>query len=333
VKDPDKLAAFNRQWAEMCWDLLPPGGHLACFAGTRHYHRQVLAVEEAGFDLRDTILWLYGGGMPKSRNLRDGSQYDGYGTGLKPAFNLIALFRKPPDRVIFANQHQYGTGMLNIDGGRVPTTDNLGGGNTSADRSPRLDHDSFKRPWMDDSEWRERHAIQVRANVGKAEKLGRWPANVVLDDEAAYMLDASTGDLKAGGNLNGNEPSSPYKNVYGEMHQRGEWESYGDSGGASRFFYCAKAAPGERSAGLPDGLENKHPSCKPIALMRWLVRLLTSPGDRVLDPMAGSGSTLCACMLEGRDGVGVEERADHALVAYHRFEHYKEEAMVEAAAA
>ena len=121
---------------------------------------------------------------------------------------------------------------------------------------------------------------------------GRWPANVVLDDDQAAALDAQSGTLgrRADGAMSGTNPGHP-----------------ASSGGASRFFYVAKAPKRERP--VVDGIA--HPTVKPLALMRWLVRLVTPPGGIVLDPFAGSGTTLEAAVLEGFVAVGIEREADY----------------------
>lgn len=183
--------------------------------------------------------------------------------------------------------------------------------------------------------------------VGDDERVGRWPPNVVLDEGAAAMLDAQTGVLTSG-NMRANTPRRKKSPIYGEMPPTtGPKKVVGDSGGASRFFYCAKASRREKEAGL-DGLPklpggsnakgftedvargldrnrpvaNPHPTVKPVNLMRWLVKLVTKPGEVVLDPFAGSGTTGIACVLEGIRFIGIEMDAAYAELAEARIKHW-----------
>lgn len=137
---------------------------------------------------------------------------------------------------------------------------------------------------------------------------GRWPANVLLDDEAAAVLDAQSGDRPSS---KGTHPRGTNNNVLGKMRDT-PFESYGDSGGASRFFYVAKASRKERGAG------NNHPTVKPVALMRWLVRLVTPPGGLVLDPFMGSGTTGIAAAQEGFRFLGMEQDEAYHGIALRR---------------
>lgn len=242
-------------WAE-CLRVLKPGGHLLAFGATRTYHRMTVAIEDAGFEIRDSIHWIYGSGFPKSKNL-DGD-LSGWGTALKPAHEPIVVARKPLVGTVAGNVLARGTGALNIDGCRV-------GG-----------------------------------NVWEPNAAGRWPANVIFDEAAAAELDAQSGDRSSPwvGNKKGNTVGRKGGKTFGDGAENDPSLAkveYSDSGGASRFFYCAKAGAKERPVG-PDG--TKHPTVKPVALMRWLVRLVTPPGGTVLDPFAGSGATIEAAVLE-----------------------------------
>jgi len=266
--------------------VLKPGGHMLAFGGTRTWHRLAVAVEDAGFEIRDSIAWLYGAGFPKSldvskaidkmngadrdvigpgryasRRPRDsgpGSTYgeglnaprppetapasreaimwDGWGTGLKPAFEPIVVARKPFTGTVATNVLAYSTGALNIDATRVAGT-------------------------------------------------GRWPTSVLLDESQAAELDKQSG--------------ADNRNIV-------SGDTYADAGGASRFFptfhYEAKAPGSER----PDVDGTQHPTVKPLDLMRWLVRLVAPPGATILEPFAGSGTTLEACLIEGFNVVGIE---------------------------
>jgi site-specific DNA-methyltransferase (adenine-specific) len=335
----------GQDWAEECLRVLKPGGHLLAFGGSRTFHRLAVAVEDAGFEIRDQIMWLYGSGFPKSHNLPGG-----IGTALKPAHEPVVVARKPLIGTVAQNVERFGVGGLNIDGCRVATDDSLGGG---AEKSVAIEGkgEGWQRPWMRDEGAVEAHAARVRANVEKAETQGRWPANLVLDEQAGAMLDAQSGEGKSGvavrhNGVAGGEIGPPGAKAVGTPDM-----GYGDTGGASRFFYTAKASRAERNAGL-DGFEeresgalvattkgqlkdlrcgddyerpipvraNVHPTVKPIDLMRWLVRLVTPPGGTVLDPFTGSGTTGVAAGLEGFDFIGIEREPEYAEIAQARIE-------------
>lgn len=219
--------------------VLKPGGYLLAFGGTRTWHRLAVAIEDAGFEIRDSIAWMHGQGFPKGK------------ANLKPAFEPIVVGRKIPTP---------GGGKYNIDAARIGE---------------------------------------------------RWPANVVLDESQAVVLDAQSGLLKSGERRpTAISPSSVRMN--GSARTVNTFNA--DSGGASRFFYVAKAARVERPA--VGGVQ--HPTVKPLALMRWLVRLVTPAGGTLLDPFAGSGTTLEAAVLEGFKAVGIEREADYLPLILHR---------------
>jgi site-specific DNA-methyltransferase (adenine-specific) len=271
--------AYNVELWSQALRVLKPGGHLLAFGGSRTYHRLASAVEDAGFEIRDQIMWVYGSGFPKSLNLKD--KWQGWGTALKPAHEPIVVARKPLIGTVATNVLTYGTGALNIDGSRVPGV--LDG---DPDRFAKTDGGSFN--------------TLSEAPVVRTE--GRWPANVIHD---------------------GSEEVLEY---FGEPQ---------------RFFYCAKASKSERNAGL-EGLPiqhssevtgrkpgsagaqnggyagmtetpraNIHPTVKPIALMRYLVKLVTPPNGTVLDPFLGSGTTAVAAILEGFNWMGCEMTEDY----------------------
>lgn len=297
--------AFNPAvWAQ-CLRILKPGGHLLAFGGSRTWHRLTTAIEDAGFEIRDSIAWLYGSGFPKSMNLPGG-----LGTALKPAFEPIVVARKPLSGTVAANVLEHGTGALNIDACRIPTGDKLGGGSTT--RGQRM-KDGWHRPWMDDRDMVAANAERSRASVARSEELGRWPTNVVLDKHQAEALDRQTGVLHSGTMRAGTERQPRAGGtIYGaDTRTFTPADTYGDSGGASRFFpvfrYEAKAPTSERPN--TDGVQ--HPTVKPLELMRWLVRLVTPVGAVVLEPFAGSGTTAEACVLEDRQCIAIEREADY----------------------
>lgn len=225
----DAFEDWCTAWAKEALRALKPGGHAVVLGGPRTFHRLQRALERAGYEPRDVLMWLFGQGFPKSREL-DG----GWGTALKPGYVPIALARKPFRSSVDKNRELHGTGGLNIDGCKVGD---------------------------------------------------RYPANVLLDEDTA-----------------------------------------GELGAPARFFYSCKIRRGERHAGVdrhrfPDG--NDHPTVAPIAVMRWLLRLVTPTGGLVLDPFLGSGTTACACALEGIEFIGSELEPHYLAIAEQRVAHWR----------
>lgn len=334
VTDPPYgLSFMGREWdhgvpgVEFWRDALrvaKPGAHLLAFGGTRTFHRLACAIEDAGWEVRDCLSWLYGSGFPKSLNVGGGR-----GTALKPAWEPILLARKPLDGTVASNVTKHGTGALNIDATRIGT-----------DSTRRVSNAG-----TNGAGWR----MGTHANLNGSDS-GRWPANVALDEEAAVMLDAQTGTLTSGVLRAGTRRRETAKGGYGGggVLAPGAVQALsdfgGDSGGASRFFYCAKASRSEREAGCEDlepkqrdearkqgdprgdnprnrgaqERKNSHPTVKPLALMRWLVRLVCQPGGLVLDPFNGSGSTGVAALAEGMRYVGCEREAEYVEIARRR---------------
>lgn len=349
-----------RQWGELCFAAMKPGAHAVVFGGTRTYHRLASGLEDAGFEIRDCLQWLFGSGFPKSLDVSKaidamaghlrgvagerisendsmgGANYErsqkeapvtaaaaawqGFGTSLKPAHEPIVLARKPLAGTVAANVLAHGTGALNVGGCRIPIVDvDQYERNHSGDRG----HDGTRS--MED-----RGATDLRPGGGSASD-ARWPANVVIDEEAAAMLDAQSGVLVSGANPTARS-SDKCRDVFGDFAgQRDAHPKRGvDVGGAARFFYCAKVSREERNAGLAlpslfsqDGPEaNRHPTVKPIALMRWLCRLVTPPGGLVLDPFLGSGTTGIAAGLEGFRFLGIEREEQWMRTAEARIAHW-----------
>lgn len=328
--------AFRPETWRLCYDLLPPGGHLVAFGGTRTFHRMAVAIEDAGFELRDTLMWLYGTGFPKSHDVSKGidkmlgaererapprsvighqrnvgnlrpymldpnhttvsdepasaeaAEWTGWGTALKPAWEPIILARKPLAGTVAANVLAHRTGALNVDGCRVPgakpdTTRGASPGRCMAGEM------GAQGRILDD---------------GK----GRWPANVLHDGSAEVgAAFAAFGEKSSGTGAVKRATAAGYSpNALGkESRPAGtEMVSYGDTGSASRFFYSAKASAADRAG-------SKHPTVKPVALVRWLVRLVCPPGGTVLDPFAGSGTTGAAAMAEGMGAVLIEAEPEY----------------------
>jgi site-specific DNA-methyltransferase (adenine-specific) len=330
--------------------VMRPGAYMVCFGGTRTAHRLACAIEDAGFEIRDTLCWLYGSGFPKSLDVSkaidkaagatrevvgevvspfkvdkaeaarvaygeylaginengyrtaqitapatpEAQQWSGWGTALKPAHEPIILARKPLQGTVATNVLRHGTGAVNVDACRVPAAD--------------LPND------------RARHGGGIIGNGSSYElpdsrgalPSARWPANV-LHDGSPEVLEAFArfGDAP-GQQRSSSDAERSQANVYGVTSDCGkQYAPRNDTGSAARFFYSAKADASDRA-------DSRHPTVKPVALMRWLVRLITPPSGTVLDPFAGSGTTGEAAMLEGRDALLIEREAQHAADIAHR---------------
>lgn len=215
--------------------------------------------------------------------------------GSRAAFEPVVVARKPLAGTVAANVLAHGTGALNIDGCRIGDGDDrTNGGPTGA----RIDAgEGYGGGWSD-------------AESGRARPSGgRWPANVVLDESQAGALDEQSGERPGFATQNFDGTTAGKAEGWGNIGAIGgeRREGFNDTGGASRFFYVAKADATER----PRVNGTAHPTVKPLALMRWLVRLVTPPGGTVLEPFAGSGTTVEACIVEGFQCIAIEREADY----------------------
>ena len=433
-KDWDSFVPPPAVWEE-CMRVLKPGGHMAVFAGARTQDLMGLSIRLAGFEIRDTLGWIYGSGFPKShdigkaidkrggnahlakeigkaiqeaRELRgltkgwcderfcggttnwswfegrpagirppsvetfreivsewpelgayaekvaevereitqhatrelvqgdaisfdqrsssererrdipatsEAQRWDGWGTALKPAIEPIILARKPLDGTVAANVLAHGVGGLNIDACRVGMSD--------ADREAARVPQSAIRPDGKDSG----HALGTgegrNGSTFEPAPAGRFPANVLLDEHAAKEMDKQSGvSVSKAGGRSGTHFSAGNEGVPTPDRPRG---GHNDSGGASRFFpvfkYQAKAPKKERPViEREDGTKIQHPTVKPVALMEWLVELITPPEGTVLDPFAGSGTTLQAAINKGFQPIGIEQDADYIKLIEKRLE-------------
>jgi DNA modification methylase len=333
-----------------------PGAFLLAFGGTRTFHRLTVAIEDAGWEIRDCMMWLYGSGFPKShdisraidkaagedpidigqstnwreskRNREQNGQmevrgdnagrltapatdaakeWDGWGTALKPAWEPIIVAMKPLDGTFANNALTHGVAGLNIDGARIPTTDDLNGGGYTPRNHPTA--------WVGSGGM---HKVGASAGGEFVQPEGRWPANVILDEAAGEMLDEQSGESGSSKTTQRTTPAnraetySGFENCSGRVNAP---NTYAGSGGASRFFYCAKASRSER------GEYNKHPTVKPLKLMEYLCKMTMTPtGGVVLDPFAGSGSTLLAARNVGRNFIGIEISNESCGVIKRRLE-------------
>ena len=342
----DGIAGKPEVWREAL-RVLKPGGHLLAFGGTRTWHRLAVAIEDAGFEVRDSIAWMYGSGFPKSLDVskaidkaagaqrevlgetRQGAQqqstgrfgawgegitptapatpaaqqWQGWGTALKPAFEPIVVARKPLIGTVAANVLKYNSGALNIDGCRIGTQEMK---RTTSNGEVLSDNGSMAG------------ADYVRIDAGTA--TGRWPANVILDESQAAALDAQSGvttTKQPAGVVTDTRDTSQSIGAFSGAYER---QALSDTGGASRFFYCAKAGKKERPN--VDGVA--HPTVKPIKLMEYLCRLVTPPGGTILEPFAGSGTTIEAALNEGFNVIGIEMTDEYLPLIMARIERHGE---------
>lgn len=336
--------AFRTEVWEECLRVLKPGGHLLAFSASRNYHRMAVAIEDAGFEIRDQLMWIYGSGFPKSHNIGknvdkklgnereetdyiapdgrkrwggnsfsvgeepDGrginkrtkgtGEYEGWGTALKPAHEPIVMARKPlSEKTIVDNVLEWGTGGINIDESRIPFDMN--------DKNPATNplyrqQNEYKMP---EKGKESKGSVSFTSSNNEIHQEGRFPANVLLSEEAAEDLD---------------------------QHQDN----------TSRYFYVAKPSKKEKEFGMTGddkilnrvnsgGIENDpkwkpvvrkntHPTVKPIKLMEYLIKMVTPKGGITLDPFMGSGSTGIAALTNGFDFIGIEREQEYMDIARQR---------------
>jgi len=469
--DSSGIAYSVELWTE-CLRVLKPGGHLLSFGGTRTYHRVAVAIEDAGFEIRDNMAWLYGSGFPKSLDVSkaidkgtgenekrrvqfvtwmrstgissneinkttrtqmashyiglsqpaiatadlfdklrpylpevpeaierlvaertgiewtayknravlgkkewsnsenhftpgqdhtkrvnlditapstpEAQKWEGWGTALKPAHEPIIVARKPLIGTVAHNVLTHGTGALNIDGSRIASSDSLFRTGSVASPENQTMHDGWQRPWLSDPEKVAEANQRTREKSLIADKLGRWPANIILDEHTAGLLDEQSGVLTSGalkpwvnGSVASETVASFSRGLNGKTR---DYTAAKSSGGASRFFYVAKASKRDRNEGLEElpfikggslsggedkrsqttnqpSRQNFHPTVKPTALMEYLVKLVTPPNGTVLDPFTGSGSTGKAAILNGFDFIGIEMTEDYLPIIDARLKH------------
>lgn len=387
-KDWDKDKGGRDAWIkwmsgvmEECYRVMKPGAHGFVWALPRTSHWTATACENAGFEIRDVVMHVFGTGFPKSLNVskaidkakgakrkvvgtyetlmsRDGSkrldkksnqrpfqgsntkknknayhlpitapatfeakQWDGWGTALKPAAEHWVLIRKPFDTTVAKNVLEHGTGAINIDASRV-----------EGDIGPDRAHGKPRR--TDNTKYGKSNEV-----INPQSPFGRFPANFICSGEARDVLDEQSGECKTGA-------LKPYKEKgksWFTDHETRNVHHVASTGGASRFFYCAKASKAERNAGcegmeekqsfmkgLPDlrmkqeqariGNQNHHPTVKAQKLMRYLCNMITPPGGTILDPFAGSGSTGVAAVTDGFEFIGIEQEQEYFDIAHARIE-------------
>jgi hypothetical protein len=313
----EQYQAWCTEWATLLLSFVYPGAVLLAFGGTRTFHRLAAGLEDAGWIVADTIAWITGQGFPKSHNGRNwdaGEHWHGYGTALKPAWESVVLARAPWRGTYAALAREFGTGAINVDGGRIQFANNEP---YSIDERCRPNTRGTKRKPSVVDYVHEIAAVNVS-------HFGRWPANLILGcacesaehdaDCPVRLLGEQSGERDGGGAI----VDPPSTSALFGGHGRPSRPAMADSGTAARFFFKAKAAAWEREAGLTT--RSHHPTMKPIALTEYLARLLLPPPlqepRRLLIPFAGSGSEMIGAQLAGWDVVdGIEQSADYAAIA------------------
>ncbi len=366
--------AFRPETWELALKLLKPGGHLLAFSASRNYHRMAVAIEDAGFEIRDQMMWLYGSGFPKSMDMgkavdkkqgndrvavgertrnvkpfdddngwnsnntsgnhiytKGNSEWEGWGTALKPAHEPIVMARKPlSESSIVDNVLKHGTGAINIDGCRIEGNDA---------KYPDTNPD-FK-----DVGKQSKETIGIdKLSFGQTENVARKKVVRKSRSEDGVWTDGNSGMKAEGTQYADADPRGRFPaNV---MHDGLETEW-------ARFFYCPKTSKSERNDGLDNfetkkmgmsggaqskgegydkgqgiGLnrvierKNTHPTVKPVDLMRYLCRMVTPKGGTVLDPFMGSGSTGMAAKDEGFDFIGIEKEKEYFEIAESRINRF-----------
>lgn len=324
--------SWTRQWASEMYRILKPGAYIASFGSTRTYHRMAAGIEDAGFEIRDQLAWVFGSGFPKSKNL--GGDREGWGTALKPGWEPICLGRKPLSGTVAETVAEFGTGAINIAGCRVPVDAAVDAAQLrSMERSQRTTGDGWGMSTVSGGE-----CAVVRPD-------GRWPANLCHDgsDEVLAGFPKAAGAQAA---VTGEEPSAAADGTrcfHKFARTANSQPRIETDESAARFFYCAKASRADRNAGCENmpqkqllwssgtqntgsfqsentdrNVSNFHPTVKPTALMRWLCRLITPPGGRIIDSLMGSGSTGRGAVLEGFSFMGIEREAPYFSIAQAR---------------
>lgn len=377
--DSTGIANNVEVWSEAL-RVLKPGGHLLAFSGTRTYHRMAVAIEDAGFEVRDMIEWVYGSGFPKSLNIgkavdklrgnerekvssyRTGeganfkhsgngkeqfheaeakeievskgtSEWEGWGTALKPAHEPICMARKPlAEKTVAENVLKYGTGGINIDESRVDYT---------SEKDKKEGQSARPSKTSNANEYALNHGgLEGMDRSDRSDIAGRFPANLIHDnsEEVRECFPESN---------SGNGKASTYEKFGGQWGKGTQIrnEDYGDSGNASRFFksiiYQAKASKSERNKGCeeleekqmdtgrkegnPGGdnprnrgvhkSQNNHPTVKPTALMEYLINMVSREGQTILDPFAGSGTTGIAAKNLKRNFILIEKEKEYCEIA------------------
>lgn len=329
-KNWDKAVPPAEVWAE-CLRVLKPGGHLLAFAGTRTQHRMATNIEDAGFEIRDMIAWVYGSGFPKSMDVSKaidkaaGAVRKGTGQMVRGGCRAARGGAE-----LVGSQSVEEAKWKEITVPATPEAEQWEGWGTAL--KPALEpitvaRKPFKGTVANNVLNHGTGAFNIdasRIETTGTDSQGRFPANLIHDgsEEVVSLFPENAG---AAAPVRGTENSDTTKDIYNKR-ARVKGAYHNDKGSAARFFYCAKVSKRDRNEGLPEGLENKHVTVKPTDLMRYLCRLVTPPGGIVLDPFMGSGSHGKAAILEGFGFIGIELDEGSYEVATHRILTAKEAA-------
>lgn len=376
AKEGKWFQEWCEEWGKECLRVLKPGGYLLSFSAPRTYHRMTTGLEDAGFEIRDQIMWVFGSGFPKSHNIgkavdkllgnerevvgetpykingniksgnfgttadndpnkrftgeitKGHSEWEGWGTALKPAHEPIVVARKPlSEKTNAENVLKWGTGGINIDESRI-------GSDGGTKRSHQGEYPKNEDGSQDRTNWARTGHNKIELNEG------RWPANIILDEEAGKVLDEQSGISKSTKSNRGEVEIFKLEDRESKWVGKTTERGHNDKGGASRFFYCPKASKKDRDEGLNDFpdfkkyeygnpekhsfshmvnndsiVKNVHPTVKPTNLMLYLIKLVTPKDGVVLDPFMGSGSTGKAAIRGGFDFIGIEKEEEYIKIA------------------
>lgn len=306
-KEWDSFVPSPELWKEV-YRVLKPGAHGLVFAGSRTQDLMSISLRLAGFEVRDTLMWVYGSGFPKSHNVSLGIQkidsentsWDGWGTALKPAYEPIILVRKPPNGSIAQNTLEYGCGGINIDATRIQYGEDE---NINFDAIHRQQADPREKGWSG-------HVATVGTEIKMFKESGRFPANVMIDEHIDHE------DMKR--YFFTSKASKKEREAGLDVFE----EKIGGGMSGTRDKTLLTGSGNERS----NLRKNTHPTVKPLDLMRYLVKLVVPPSGTALDPFCGSGSTLCALALENMNGIGIELQEEYCEIAQARVKHWGGEA-------
>ncbi len=331
-KFKDNPAANPEYWKEAL-RISKPGTMLAAFGGDRTHHHLMIALEQAGWEIRTCLYWLFASGFPKSNNFgrKLSEEWHGYGTALKPSTEIIVLAMKPVEKTFAFNAEKWGVAGLNIDICRIATND----------KWKQKCQDIRNGGLLDKKGRLER--------ISQSNDLGRWPASCIFSESMSKILDDQSGVSKSQIGLSSKKNKTDL--CYGKFKENSPY-LHNDSGGASRFFkviedeppffYCPKVSPSERNKGLegmplidvhrygpgvgeghdpkgPSKDRNFHPTVKPLKLIKYLIQLLAPPKDALLlDPYAGSGTTILGAKQLEINAVGIEKEPEYCRIAERR---------------
>ena len=343
IKNPTYRTSLEAQlwhtrWLEEAYRILKPGASILVMGGTRTFHRLVCAIEDSGFVIKDCLMWLYGQGFPKAQDITiiidskilnkttkqlkeegwkkaitsEAKKWEGFKLGgLKPAYEPIIWGVKPFKGSCTDNVLKHGVGAINVDECRIGYKNEM---DKKAGQSERKSTSKGQFAVLTEDD---------KYNRGRRNELkGRFPANIVLDEEVTKILDEQTQNIQGPWgkdsaksqkgktsmfNIGSNVPNTLFK----------------DGIGASRFFYCAKASSKEKDLGMGGGERNKHPTVKPIKLFEWLIKLVTKEGQVIFDPFLGTGTTMIAANNINRICVGVEKEKEYCKIAKKRVKYWE----------